>query len=215
MQTRREYTALDRIIIGFDGFLHQLTAENKSVSRSSPADNVVDGTLTPTMQSVSAGLMRVNHAGEVAAQALYQGQTMTARDRDIQQIMKTSADEEVDHLVWCQKRLDELGSHTSFLGPVWYSGSLALGILTGLIGDRWSLGFLAETENQVVRHLDSHLDKLPGPDNKSRAILEQMRKDESHHVTVAIESGAVELPVAVRRLMQLCSKVMTTTAYRI
>ena len=215
MQTRREYTALDRIIIGFDGFLHQLTAENKSVSRSSPADNVVDGTLAPAMQSVSAGLMRVNHAGEVAAQALYQGQAMTARDRDIQQIMKTSADEEVDHLVWCQKRLDELGSHASLLGPVWYSGSLAIGILAGLIGDRWSLGFLAETENQVVRHLDSHLDKLPGPDNKSRAILEQMRKDESHHATVAIESGAVELPGAVRRLMQLCSKVMTTTAYRI
>ena len=215
MQTRREYTALDRIIIGFDDFLHQIAPENKSVSRSSPADNVVDGTLTPTMQSVSAGLMRVNHAGEVAAQALYQGQTMTARDRDIQQIMKTSADEEVDHLVWCQQRLDELGSHASFLGPVWYSGSLAIGILAGLIGDRWSLGFLAETENQVVRHLDSHLDKLPGPDNKSRAILEQMRKDESHHATVAMELGAVELPGAVRRLMQLCSKVMTTTAYRI
>jgi len=215
MQTRREYTALDRIIIGFDGFLHQLAPENKSVSRPSPADHVVDGALTPEMQSVSSGLMRVNHAGEVAAQALYQGQALTARDRDIQQIMKTSADEEVDHLVWCQQRLDELGSHTSYLGPVWYSGSLALGILAGIIGDRWSLGFLAETENQVVRHLDSHLDKLPEPDHKSRAILEQMRKDESHHATVAIESGAVELPGVVRRLMQLCSKVMTTTAYRI
>ena len=144
MQSRREYSPLDRIIIGFEGFLHQAKPENKSDSRPSPADRVTDGVLDFEMKSLSSGLMRVNHAGEIAAQALYQGQAITARDPALRETLKSSAEEEVDHLVWCQQRLDELDSHTSYLGPVWYAGSLALGLVAGLLGDRWSLGFLAE-----------------------------------------------------------------------
>ena len=157
-------------------------------------------------------MMRVNHAGEVSAQALYQGQGMTARSQGVRESMKNAAAEEVDHLVWCQQRLAELGSHTSYLNPFWYLGSLSFGIMAGLAGDRWSLGFIAETEHQVVRHIDEHLAALPVQDMKSRAILQQMRMDESRHATVAIESGAAELPRPVKQLMRFCSKVMTRTA---
>jgi ubiquinone biosynthesis monooxygenase Coq7 len=157
--------------------------------------------------------MRVNHSGEVAAQALYQAQGFTARSKSIQVSMQQSAIEEIDHLDWCQERLTELGSHTSFLNPLWYSGSFTIGALAGLLGDKWSLGFVVETENQVVAHLESHLQKLPVQDARSRAILEQMKIDEAHHASVAIESGAAELPEKVKKLMRLCSRVMTSTAY--
>jgi ubiquinone biosynthesis monooxygenase Coq7 len=159
--------------------------------------------------------MRVDHAGEVSAQALYQGQGLTARDPVVREKMQQSADEEIDHLVWCRERLQELDSRTSYLDPLWYVGSFTLGALAGLCGDAWSLGFVAETERQVVQHLDSHLHRLPAGDDRSRRILVQMREDEQHHGTVALEAGARELPSPVRRLMRLCSRVMTTTAYYI
>ena len=157
--------------------------------------------------------MRVNHAGEVSAQALYQGQAITARDRDVRDKLYQSAQEENDHLLWCEDRLHEVGGHTSRLNALWYLGSLGVGVIAGLAGDRWSLGFLAETERQVVRHLEGHMERLPAHDARSRAIVAQMKEDEGHHTTVAIENGAAELPWPVRRAMSLVSKVMTRTAY--
>jgi ubiquinone biosynthesis monooxygenase Coq7 len=157
--------------------------------------------------------MRVNHAGEVSAQALYQGQGLTARDPAVREAMAEAADEEVDHLAWCEERLDELRSHTSYLNPFWYLGSFSIGACAGLCGDRWSLGFVAETERQVVRHLESHLQQLPAADERSRRILAQMQEDEARHATTALEAGGAELPRPIRSLMQLCSRVMTTTAY--
>ena len=159
--------------------------------------------------------MRVNHAGEVCAQALYQGQALTARRDETRQQMEQAAEEENDHLVWCRHRIHELGGHTSLLNPLWYTGSLALGAFSGLLGDKWSLGFLAETEHQVVSHLEGHLQRLPEGDEKSRAILEQMKVDEGEHRATALNAGGSELPESVKKLMSLASKVMTTTAYRI
>ena len=157
--------------------------------------------------------MRVNHAGEVSAQALYKAQAITARENKVQEAMERSAEEEIDHLVWCQERLHELGGHTSYLGPLWFFGSFTIGSLAGLIGDKWNLGFVVETENQVVVHLDAHLQKIAECDLRSRAILKQMREDEAHHASVALHSGAAVLPEPVKKLMRLCSKVMTKTAY--
>jgi len=213
MKSTRRYSAIDGILIGFDDFLHALNAENRQNSRNNPAAQVQDSGLTAEMAKKSAALMRVNHAGEVAAQALYQGQGLTARDPEVKESMQKSAQEEIDHLVWCQQRLDELGSHSSYLNPVWYLGSFSIGAVAGVCGDKWSLGFVAETERQVVTHLQSHLARLPQADHKSRAILEQMQQDESHHATVAEESGAADLPEPVKKLMSLCSGVMTKTAY--
>lgn len=213
MKSTRDYDALDRILMGFDDFCHSHTPGKTRVFRQNPADRVADMPLTAGEMRESAGLMRVNHAGEVSAQALYQGQGLTARDPAIKASMQRSAQEEIDHLVWCRERLEALGGHRSYLDPIWYTGSFSLGLIAGMMGDKWSLGFVAETERQVVRHLDTHLARLPENDYKSRAILEQMREDESHHATVAMEAGAAELPETVKKLMGLCSKVMTRTAY--
>jgi len=213
MKSTRRYSAIDGILIGFDDFLQALNAENRTNSRNNPAAQVQDTGLTAEMAKKSAALMRVNHAGEVAAQALYQGQGLTARDPEVKESMQKSAQEEIDHLVWCRQRLDELGSHSSYLNPVWYLGSFSIGAVAGVCGDKWSLGFVAETERQVVTHLQSHLARLPEADHKSRVILEQMQQDESHHATIAVESGAAELPAPVKKLMGLCSEVMTKTAY--
>ena len=160
-------------------------------------------------------MMRVNHCGEVCAQALYQGQALTARSQEVRTSMDAAAREEIDHLEWCQQRLGELGSHTSYLNPLWYSGSLGLGLLAGLVGDKWSLGFLAETERQVVRHLEGHLDRLPEGDSKSRAIVEQMKQDEAKHATMALVEGAADLPPAIKVFMTLTAKVMTTLSAKI
>lgn len=162
---------------------------------------------------MSAGLMRVNHTGEICAQALYSGQSLFARDDRVRQAMRTAASEERDHLAWCRGRLVELGSRPSILDPAWYAGSFALGVLSGLTGDRWSLGFLAETEDQVERHLEGHLARLPADDRRSRAIVEQMREDESRHGTMGRDLGAAPLPAVVRRAMRIASRVMTSTAY--
>ena len=163
----------------------------------------------------SAGLMRVNHAGEVAAQALYHGQALVARDPEVRAFMLNAAHEEGDHLNWCAQRLRALGSRPSFLDPLWYAGSVAIGALAGLAGDAVSLGFITETERQVEGHIDEHLARLPAEDGASRAILEQMRRDEIAHGAHAHARGARELPAAVRALMRLTAKLMTTSAYRI
>jgi ubiquinone biosynthesis monooxygenase Coq7 len=159
--------------------------------------------------------MRVNHAGEMAAQALYQGQRLTARDPELSEKLKYASIEESDHLNWCRKRLQELDERPSLLDPLWYTGSFAIGMAAGLAGDRWSLGFLAETEHQVVRHLNSHLQRLPAADSRSRAIVEQMKIDEQGHADVAENLGAAELPQPVKQLMKLTSKVMTILAEKI
>ena len=157
--------------------------------------------------------MRVNHSGEVAAQALYHGQSITAHDDDVRAAMAESAAEETDHLAWCEDRLAELGGHTSLLNPLWYAGSFAIGALAGIAGDSWSLGFVAETERQVCNHIDDHLERLPDNDQRSRAILEQMRTDEAEHGEKAQRAGGRELPEPVQQLMGTVSKVMTRTAY--
>ncbi|MEC9314049.1 MAG: 2-polyprenyl-3-methyl-6-methoxy-1,4-benzoquinone monooxygenase, partial [Pseudomonadota bacterium] len=161
----------------------------------------------------AAGLMRVNHAGEVSAQALYQGQALTAKLPQVRTAMEVAAKEENDHLVWCQQRLDALSSHTSVLNPLWYAGSFTLGAIAGKVGDKWSLGFVAETEKQVVQHIEGHLKIISEQDKKSRAVLEQMKIDEAEHGTKALEAGGAMLPTPVTRLMGMVSKVMTKTSY--
>lgn len=161
----------------------------------------------------AAALMRINHTGEICAQALYQGQALTARDPLVQEKLKQAAWEETEHLAWTSKRVDELGSHLSVLNPLWYSGSLALGAVAGLLGDKWNLGFLAETERQVGAHLQSHLDSLPAQDAKSRAVVQQMYVDEVSHADMAIELGGEELPLPVKLAMRGMSVVMTKTVY--
>lgn len=212
--SERRYNLLDQLVIGFDQALgHAFGRETRAAARENPGGSAgEDLTAVPDRRHV-AGLMRVNHAGEVCAQALYQGQGITARDPAVRASMQTSAAEEIDHLVWCEQRLRELDSHTSYLNPFWYLGSFSIGAFAGLLGDKWSLGFVTETERQVVRHLGSHLEKLPPADVKSRRILEQMQIDEGKHATVAMEAGAAELPPPVKTLMRWCSKIMTTTAY--
>ena len=211
----RRYSLMDRLIIGLDEGLATLLQPPVKGSRPSPAAEVEEMTLSGDEKRLVQGLMRVNHSGEVSAQALYQGQSLTAMDPAVSESMKQSAVEEVDHLVWCEQRIRELGGHTSYLNPFWYLGSLIIGAVAGVCGDRWSLGFITETEHQVVRHLEGHLQRLPHSDRKSRAILEQMKTDEAHHATVALEAGAAELPAMVKQLMQWTSRVMTWFSYRL
>jgi ubiquinone biosynthesis monooxygenase Coq7 len=209
----RHYSPLDQLLIGFDMGLRTLLGNPRVTERRNPAETQVDAELSDSERDLAGRLMRINHAGEVAAQGLYQGQALTAKLPQVREQMERAALEENDHLAWCENRARELGTHVSFLGPVWYTGSVAIGALAGLAGDKWSLGFVAETEKQVVKHLDEHLAKLPEQDSKSRAILEQMKEDEGHHATVALEAGGAELPYPVKRLMGLVSKIMTRTAY--
>lgn len=211
--TERSFSAIDELIISLDNGMRTVFGRPQSTDRSRPGEALPESELEETEKRRTEGLMRVNHAGEVAAQALYQGQAITARDEAIREKLNQSAQEENDHLLWCENRLQELGGHTSRLNALWYLGSLGIGVVAGLAGDRWSLGFLAETERQVVEHLDDHLQRLPAQDARSRAIVTQMKEDEGHHATVAIENGAGELPWPVRRAMTLVSKVMTRTAY--
>ncbi len=211
--TERKYDLLDRLIMNFDQGLESLFGPTSLPKRHNPADKVETFSLSADERRHSEGLMRVNHAGEVSAQALYQGQGLTARDAKVRMSMNQSAQEEVDHLIWCEQRLGELGGHTSYLNPVWYMGSFTIGACAGLFGDKWSLGFITATEHQVVKHLQGHLQQLSSMDMKSRAIIEQMQIDEGRHASVALESGAAELPELVKQVMGLCSTVMTMTAY--
>jgi ubiquinone biosynthesis monooxygenase Coq7 len=212
---QRNLTFFDRCILQADQALRTMFAEPAGSGRENPARAGQDDALSATDKAESISLMRVNHAGEVCAQALYQGQALTARRNEVREQMETAAIEENDHLAWCRQRLDELGGHTSLLNPLWYGGSLMIGAATGLLGDKWSLGFLAETERQVVNHLEGHLQRLPEGDKRSRAILLQMQTDEARHKTTAQHAGGRELPGAVKRLMGLTSRIMTRTAYRI
>ena len=209
----RHYSPFDQLIISADTALRTLLGEPMVTERDYPANNISDAEFSVQEKKHITGLMRVNHSGEVSAQALYQGQSLTSGNREIKEKLQQAALEENDHLAWTSNRIDELGGHTSFLNPLWYGGSFAIGAFAGAIGDKWNLGFLAETEHQVVEHLESHLNKLPGGDLRSRAILEQMKTDEQKHATTAIEQGAAELPPPVKKLMAAMSKVMTGTTY--
>jgi ubiquinone biosynthesis monooxygenase Coq7 len=180
-----------------------------------PAKQVDDGELSATERGHAAGLMRINNAGEVAAQGLYRGQALTARQQGLSVAMTEAAEEENEHLDWCQTRLTELKHRRSLLDGVWYWGSFTIGALAGAAGDKWSLGFVKETEQQVCTHLDRHLEQLPQQDQRSRAIIESMRRDEQRHATNAEKAGAAELPKPVKSAMSLISKIMTFTAYRI
>lgn len=215
MTQNRNLSKLDDMLISVDQGLRTVFGRPLTTGRPNPARDVPQGTLDDNAERVSRGLMRVNHAGEVAAQGLYQGQAVAARLPQVRRSMEQAAQEENDHLAWCEDRVRELGGRPSLLGPFWYAGSFMIGALAGAAGDKWSLGFVAETERQVGDHLGDHLYRLPVEDQRSRAIVQQMREDEAHHATVAVESGGAPLPRAVRRLMGLTSKVMTTLAYRI
>ena len=203
---------LDDLIVAFDRGLRTVFAPAQSL-RPVPGDELAEAELSAESRAHAAALMRVNHVGEVCAQALYQGQALTARLPNVRDRMEQAATEENDHLAWTKRRASELGTHTSCLNPIFYAGSFAIGALAGAAGDQWSLGFVAETERQVVRHLNEHLGKLPPQDDKSRAILEQMREDEGHHATTAINAGAAELPPPIKQAMRFMSKVMTRSVY--
>ena len=203
---------LDKLIIEFDKGLKTLTASAHSV-RPHPDENVQETELSAEEKRHALGLMRVNHCGEVCAQALYNGQSLTAKNPQIVEALQQASKEETEHLAWCEKRIHALGGHTSLLNPLWYAGSFTLGAIAGAIGDKWNLGFLAETEHQVGAHLDKHLHELPASDEKSRAILEQMKTDEAHHADTAISLGGAELPAPIKSAMKQISKVMTSTTY--
>ena len=203
---------IDELIIAFDKGLRTVFAPAQSL-RPVPGRELSEAGMTEDQRRLSAALMRVNHTGEICAQALYQGQALTARNPRAKEALEKAAQEETEHLAWTERRVEELGGRKSLLNPAWYAGSFALGALAGLAGDRWNLGFLAETERQVVAHLEGHLQRLPGQDGKSRAIVERMKEDEARHATSAVSHGGVELPEPAKAAMRLSSKVMTETAY--
>ncbi|HEX4943943.1 MAG TPA: 2-polyprenyl-3-methyl-6-methoxy-1,4-benzoquinone monooxygenase [Usitatibacteraceae bacterium] len=206
-------TALDRVLIVADNALRTLTG-SVTPSRAAPGEKDANPALPEERRDV-AGLMRVDHAGEVCAQALYAGQSLVARDGRVRRALERAGAEERDHLAWCAQRLRELDSRPSVLSPIWYAGSFALGIVSGAAGDRWSMAFLVETERQVEKHIDGHIERLPPGDARSRAILEQMREDEIGHANTGRSLGAGELPLPVRSAMRLVAKLMTVTAYRV
>ena len=208
-------SALDNVICNADRALRALSPNAQQVTKASPADQIDEPDLNDEERKVSAGLMRVNHSGEVCAQALYQGQSFTAKLPEVKQEMNRSADEEIDHLAWCEQRLGQLGSHTSALNPLWYGMSFVIGAAAGLIGDRLSLGFVAATEDQVSEHLQEHLRRLPDTDHKSKAIVEQMLEDEQRHAETARKAGGLEFPDWMKRAMTRSSKLMTELSYRI
>jgi len=211
----RNQSFIDQCIAQADQAMRTVFGKPSGSGRENPAEPATEGELTATEKADSIRLMRVNHAGEVCAQALYQGQALTARSHKTRSKMTQAAVEENDHLTWCRQRINQLGGHTSLLNPAWYTGSLAIGAASGLLGDKWSLGFLAETETQVVKHLEGHLQRLPAGDHKSQAILKQMRTDEARHQATAIKAGGVELPTPVKKMMTVMSKIMTTATYRV
>ena len=203
---------IDHLIIEFDKGLRALFSQAHS-TRPHPDTHLPDANLGPEEKKQAVALMRINHSGEISAQALYQGQALTARDTHIQQKLLHAAQEETDHLAWTAQRVHALGGHLSIFNPLWYSGSLAIGAVAGLLGDKWNLGFLQETERQVGIHLKTHLQKLPAQDIKSRAVITQMIIDEASHAEMARQMGGIDLPQPIRLAMQISSKIMTKTAY--
>jgi len=210
----RKLSTLDRLLVGVNDALGTVFAPAPQPTRNSPAGAIPETVEDEAARRHVAGLMRVNHAGEIAAQGLYQGQAATARLEDVRSAMEQAATEENDHLAWCEGRLAELDSRPSILAPIWYAGSFLIGAAAGIAGDKWSLGFVAETEKQVVDHLDDHLQRLPGDDQRSRSIIDQMKTDELRHGSTATAAGGAELPKPVKKLMALVSKIMTKGAYR-
>jgi len=208
----KQNTIIDEIIGTLDDALRITFGPAPEARRPNPAVNVKESDLSNEEIRLAGQLMRVNHAGEVCAQALYQGQALTAKLPKVREKMEQAAQEENDHLAWTEERIHELGTHKSYLNPLWYSGSFTIGALAGLAGDHWSLGFVVETEKQVVRHLADHLEKISGNDKKSRVILQQMREDEARHATTALQAGAIDFPPIVKRIMGMASKVMTRSS---
>jgi 3-demethoxyubiquinol 3-hydroxylase len=205
---------IDRAIGEFDRTLRALAGIHQS-ERPNPSADVADAALNEGERRHAAGLMRVNHVGEICAQALYQGQALTARDSQAREALEQAAHEEEDHLAWSAERIRELDGRTSLLNPVWYGGSFAIGLAAGALGDRWNLAFLAETERQVEEHLSGHLEKLPPADQRTRVLVEAMRADEARHRDTALGLGAAELPAPVKLAMRLASRIMTTVSYRL
>ncbi len=205
---------IDRIIAEFDRALRSVGNVTQA-SRGSPAEALPEAELNEHDRRHAAALMRVNHVGEVCAQALYQGQALTARDPHARQALERAAREEEDHLAWSAERVHELGGRTSLLNPLWYAGAFAIGTVAGALGDRWNLGFLAETERQVEEHLSGHLERLPSQDARTRTLVEAMRADEARHRDTAVRLGAAELPRPVRLAMRMASGLMTRVAYRV
>ena len=210
----RHYSFLDRLLNQADQSLRTLIPGAAQAQRPSPAQHLANVPMDDHERQHIAGLMRINHTGEVCAQALYQGQALTAKLPEVREKMEHAAAEEIDHLAWCEQRLGELGSHTSVFNPLFYGMSFGMGAAAGLISDRISLGFVAATEQLVERHLDDHLNQLPEEDIKSRAILEQMREDEIEHGHAALEAGGTVFPPPVMQAMALLSKVMTKATYK-
>lgn len=215
MLTPRHYTLLDRLCLGVDQAIRAVLDTTQTSGQPYPAETIPESTLTDPERRHAAALMRVNHSGEVCAQALYHGQAMFSRTASTLAKMEQAALEEGDHLAWCKRRLDELNSHTSYLNPCWYAGSFLIGAVAGVAGDDWSLGFVAETEQQVIRHLNKHLHALPQQDERSHQVLRQMEMDETKHRDEAVAAGARILPRWIQSIMTLTSKVMVKTAYYI
>lgn len=215
LQSSRKLSPFDRALLQFDHALRTVAASNPSGTRPSPAADVAENSMDKPEREHAAGLMRVNHSGEVCAQALYQGQALTASLPAVRQEMEQAAKEEIDHLAWCEERLQQLHNHSSVLNPMWYALSFGIGAGAGLISDKLSLGFVAATEEQVCKHLQEHLQTLPQQDAKSRAIVEQMLEDERKHGHQALAAGGTDFPGIVKAGMTLVSKVMTKIAYRL
>lgn len=203
---------IDTFITEFDKGLRTLLAQPRS-QRPHPDMDIAESDLSEVEKKHASALMRVNHTGEVCAQALYSGQALTAHSPQTTAALQQAALEETEHLAWCESRIKQLGGRTSLLNPLFYAGSFSMGVIAGILGDKWNLGFLAETEKQVGAHLTSHLDKLPESDHKTRKIIEQMQQDEAKHADVAIQQGAAELPAPAKFVMNKISKLMTTSAY--
>ena len=212
---QRHHTPADQLVLNLDQALRTLFGRPHVTERANPSTNLEETELSDKDRDHTARLMRINHTGEVCAQALYQGQALTARDPATRQSMERSAAEENDHLDWCEQRVEELGGRLSLLNPLWYAGSFAIGATAGAIGDKWSLGFVAETEKQVENHLQEHLDQVSAEDQRTRVILEQMQADEIEHGQKALEHGGAELPSPIKAVMKLTSKLMTRSVYHL
>lgn len=215
LEANRRYTLADHAVAHFDHALRTLLGKPLVTERQYPAADIDEPSLTSEEKSEIAGLMRVNHSGEVAAQGLYQGQALTAKNSAVKVAMEHSAREENDHLAWCQRRLAELQGRRSYLDPVWFTGSLLIGMIAGLAGDQWSLGFVEETEQQVTAHLSGHEERLPKHDLKTTKIIQQMKLDEATHADSANSAGAEALPFFIKKIMQFTAKIMTSAAYYI
>ena len=211
----RNYSPIDRLIAAIDEGLRVSTGKAPEPFRDNPAGDLPPAEFSEDERAHVAGLMRINHTGEVCAQALYAGQAATARDDATREAMQQASDEEIDHLSWCEDRLEELDSQPSILNPLWYAGSFAIGAVAGIAGDAWSLGFVKETENQVEAHLEDHLEKLPEGDARSQAILDQMKVDEAKHAEMAAHAGAKDLPKPVQKAMGVAAGIMKALVYRV